>query len=492
MERPPNGDPTVGQKSTESRGLDLSDKPKHFCGVAGMSLSTDCVPFLRKALRVIQHRGQESAGISVFDGRIKTIRGMGLVHEVLNPRALANLRGNSGIGHVRYSTTGSSCAENCAPLTVTTLHGDISIAHNGDIVNAERLRSKLQAEGWAFLTTTDSEIIVRLIANELSQNLDPIRAIKNTMRLIDGAYSLAVQVNSRVFGVRDPYGFRPLCLGRLQDGYAIASESCVFDVLQGEFVRDVQPGEIVEITSTSFQSHSVPAMPNRAHCMFEWVYFARPDSIIEGVEVYEARKRLGQILAQEQPAEADVVVPVPDSGRAHAMGYAEVLGIPYEEGFMKNRYVERTFIMPEQVARDEGVALKLNPILSTIKGKRVVLVDDSIVRGTTMRRIVQMTRRAGAKEVHVRIGCPPVRAPCYYGIDMKTREQFAATNRTIPEIAKLITADSVGYTSIQGLVKALGIPENDLCMACLTGEYPTKIPGERTRFQRRLDVKDDM
>ncbi len=466
----------------------MSDKPKHFCGVAGMTLTVECVSQLRKGLRVIQHRGQESAGISVFDGRIKTVRGMGLVHEVLNHRSLANIRGNSGIGHVRYSTTGSSCAENCAPISVTTLHGDLSLAHNGDIVNAEKLRQKLQSEGWAFLTTTDSEIIVRLMANELSQNPDPIRAIKNTMRLIDGAYSMTVQVNNRVFGVRDPFGFRPLALGRLHDGYAVASESCVFEVLMGEFIRDIVPGEIVEITPQGFQSHSVPSMPNKAHCMFEWVYFARPDSIIDGLEVYEARKHLGRILAEEQPVEGDVVVPVPDSGRAHAMGFAEASGIPYEEGFMKNRYVERTFIMPEQNARDEGVALKLNPIRTTIEGKRVVLVDDSIVRGTTMRRIVQMTRRAGAKEVHVRIGCPPIRAPCYYGIDMKTREQFAATNRTTQEIAKLITADSVGYISLQGLVKALGMPETELCMACLTGEYPTNVPGERTRFQQRLDV----
>jgi amidophosphoribosyltransferase len=466
----------------------MSDNPKHFCGVAGMTLTVDCVNLLRKGLRVIQHRGQESAGISIFDGRIKTVRGMGLVHEVLNQRSLANIRGNCGIGHVRYSTTGTSSAENCAPISVTTLHGDISLAHNGDIVNSDKLRQKLQGEGWAFLTTTDSEIIVRLMATEISQNPDPIRAIKNTMKMIDGAYSMTVQVNSRVFGVRDPYGFRPLALGRLHYGYALASESCVFEVLQGEMVRDVAPGEIIEITPHSYQSHSVPAMPNRAHCMFEWVYFARPDSIVDGVEVYEARKKLGQILAREQPVEADVVVPIPDSGRAHAMGYAEASGIPYEEGFMKNRYVERTFILPEQSAREEGVALKLNPIRSSIDGKRVILVDDSIVRGTTMRRIIQMTRRAGAKEVHVRIGCPPVKAPCYYGVDMKTREQFAATNRSVPEIAKLITADSLGYTSLQGLVKALGITETELCMACLTGEYPTNVPGEKTRFQQKLDV----
>jgi amidophosphoribosyltransferase len=466
----------------------VTDKPKHFCGVAGMALTTNVVPLLRKSLRVLQHRGQESAGIAVFDVRIRSLKGMGLVREVLTPASLGNMKGNSGIGHVRYSTTGSSCAENCAPIVVTTLQGEVALAHNGDIVNADKMRAKLQAEGWAFLTTTDSEIIVRLMANELSQNPDPIRAIKNTMRIIDGAYSITAMFGGRVFGMRDPLGFRPLCIGRLHDGYGLASESAVFDVLQGEFIRDVAPGEIVEITPQGFQSHSIPAMPHRAHCMFEWVYFARPDSIIDGLEVYTSRKRLGQILAEEHPCDADVVVPVPDSGRAHALGYAEVAGLPYEEGFMKNRYVERTFIMPEQTARDESVLLKLNPIRSTIRGKRVVIVDDSIVRGTTMRRIVQMTRRAGAKEVHVRIGCPPVRAPCYYGIDMKTREQFAATNRTPEEISRLITADSVGYTSVQGLVRALGLPEGDLCMACLTGEYPSNVPGEKMRFQRKLDV----
>jgi len=466
----------------------VTDKPKHFCGVAGMALTTNVVPLLRKSLRVLQHRGQESAGIAVFDVRIRSLKGMGLVREVLTPASLGNMKGNSGIGHVRYSTTGSSCAENCAPIVVTILQGEVALAHNGDIVNADKMRAKLQAEGWAFLTTTDSEIIVRLMANELSQNPDPIRAIKNTMRIIDGAYSITAMFGGRVFGMRDPLGFRPLCIGRLHDGYGLASESAVFDVLQGEFIRDVAPGEIVEITPQGFQSHSIPAMLHRAHCMFEWVYFARPDSIIDGLEVYTSRKRLGQILAEEHPCDADVVVPVPDSGRAHALGYAEVAGLPYEEGFMKNRYVERTFIMPEQTARDESVLLKLNPIRSTIRGKRVVIVDDSIVRGTTMRRIVQMTRRAGAKEVHVRIGCPPVRAPCYYGIDMKTREQFAATNRTPEEISRLITADSVGYTSVQGLVRALGLPEGDLCMACLTGEYPSNVPGEKMRFQRKLDV----
>jgi amidophosphoribosyltransferase len=467
----------------------MQDKPEHHCGVIGFALSCDAVPYLKRGLRVIQHRGQEAAGIAVSNGRsIRFLRGMGLVHEVLNGPNFNAMSGNKGIGHVRYSTTGSSCVENCQPIVVTTLAGDVALAHNGDIVNAEKLRQKLQSEGWAFLTTTDSEIIVRMMATELSLSPDPIRAIKNVMKVIEGAYSLTVMIGDRVFGIRDPLGFRPLCIGRFPEGYALASESAVFDVMGGEFVRDVAPGEIIEISQTGYTSTKISTPAHSAHCMFEWVYFARPDSVLDGNEVYQVRKNLGRILAKEQPVEADVVVAVPDSGRAHALGFAEVSGIPYEEGFMKNRYVERTFIMPEQTMRDEGVLLKLNPIISTMKGKRVVIVDDSIVRGTTMRRIVQMTRRAGAKEVHVRIGCPPIIAPCYYGIDMKTRDQFAAVNRTFDDIARLITADSVGYTSLKGLVQALEIDENDLCLACINGEYPTVIAGEKMRFQKKLEV----
>jgi amidophosphoribosyltransferase len=478
----------LGQAPLNSEGMSIEDSPEDHCGVVGMALSCDALPSLKKALRIIQHRGQEAAGVAVFDGgRIQYLRGMGLVHEVLTGRAYNALSGNVGIGHVRYSTTGSSIAENSQPITVTTLAGDLALAHNGDIVNAGRLRAKLQSEGWGFLTTSDTEIIIRMMATELSQSPDPIRAIKNVMKVIEGSYSLTVMLGTRVFGIRDPMGFRPLCIGKLPNGYSVASESSVFDVLQGEIVRDVAPGEIVEITPTGFMSSKTVSPPHKAHCMFEWVYFARPDAVIDGKEVYQVRKRLGRILAEEQPVDADVIIAVPDSGRAHALGFAEVSKIPYEEGFMKNRYIERTFILPEQSQRDEGVLLKLNPIRSTVKDKRVVIVDDSIVRGTTMRRIVMMTRRAGAKEVHVRIGCPPIKAPCFYGIDMKTREQFAATNRSFEEIAKLITADSVGYTSIKGLVKALEMEESDLCMACLNGEYPTHIQGEKMRFQQRLD-----
>jgi len=454
-----------------------------------MALEGDAVPHLKKALRIIQHRGQEAAGIAVYNGKtISYHRGMGLVHEVLVGRQYNSLVGNTGIGHVRYSTSGSSCAENCQPITVTTKEGDLALAHNGDIVNAASIRTKLQSEGWAFLTSTDSEIIVRIMATELSISPDPIRAIKTVMKTLEGAYSITMMLGGRVFGFRDPYGFRPLCLGKLPNGYVLASESSIFDVLRGEFIRDILPGEIVEITPTGVTSTRTPASPHKAHCMFEWVYFARPDAVIDGQEVYQVRTNIGHILAKEQPVEADVVVPVPDSGRAHALGYAEGSGIPYAEGFMKNRYIERTFILPDQSQRDEGVLLKLNPIRSTVAGKRVVIVDDSIVRGTTMLKIVQMTRRAGAKEVHVRIGCPPVIAPCFYGVDMKTREQFAALNRTPQQIAELITADSVGYISQAGLVEALGIPESELCLACVNGEYPTRIVGERMRFQKTLEV----
>ncbi|NLI73902.1 MAG: amidophosphoribosyltransferase [Euryarchaeota archaeon] len=465
----------------------MGDSPKHFCGIVAMSSNADVKYDIKKALRVIQHRGQEATGIAIHDGNsIKYVRRMGLVHEVLIGPEYDAMGGNIGIGHVRYSTTGTSCAQDCQPIVVTTNVGDAAIGHNGDLVNAAKLRTKLQNYGWAFLTNTDSEIIIRMLATELTQNSDPIKAIRTVMRNLDGAYALVFMVGKRVFGARDPLGLRPLCIGKLENGYSIASESAVFDILQGDFVRDVAPGEIVEITPSGFTSHQATTHPHTAHCMFEWVYFARPDSIIDGREVYDVRKKLGQTLAREQPVIADVVIPVPDSGRANALGYAQESGIMYEEGLMKNRYVERTFILPDQSKREEGVSLKLNPIRSTIVDKRVVVVDDSIVRGTTLRKIVQMLRHAGAKEVHVRIGCPPIIAPCYYGVDMKTRDYFIAAGRTFDEIAELIGADSVGYTSVKGLRDSLDLSEQDLCMACLTAEYPTCVPGERMRFQKTL------
>lgn len=464
--------------------------PKHSCGVLGLALHEDVTQAAYKALRILQHRGQENAGISVYDGHsIHTVKGVGLVHEVLTHSSMAKLVGNTAIGHVRYSTAGSKCEINSQPIEVETKHGDIAIAHNGDITNAEDLREKYLTKGWAFLTDSDSEIIIRLLAKQINTHDDPIKAIRNTMAEIDGAYSLTILIDETVYAVRDPYGFHPLCLGMLDNGYVVASESAAIDVLRGDFVCDVQPGEIVEMKADGFRIYPTLSKENKAHCMFEWVYFARPDSIMDGKEAYDVRRNIGKILARECPADADVVIPVPDSGRAHGIGYAECSGIPYEEGFMKNRYIERTFIMPDQKKREAGVLLKLNPIRSTIEGKRLVVVDDSIVRGTTLRKLVQMLRRAGAKEVHVRIGCPPIVAPCYYGVDMKSRDQFVATNRSIEEIAELITADSLGYISIEGLVEALGIPENDLCLACVNSKYPTNIQGETHRFQSRLSDK---
>lgn len=438
-------------------------------------------------MRVLQHRGQESAGIAVYNNGIKVIKGMGLAHQALKAEDVKNLKGDRGIGHVRYSTFGSSTIENAQPIVVSTNYGDIALCHNGEIVNADKIMDELKKKGWAFITSSDSEIAVRLLANDIANTGDPVKSLKNLMVMLQGSYSMTIMIDNRVFAIRDPYGMRPLCVGRTKVGYAAASESVVFDTLGGEFIRDVEPGEIVEMLPSEVKSIKTGLAKGRAHCMFEWVYIARADSTIETKLVYEVRRRIGQQLAKEQPVQADVVVPIPDSGRSHAIGYAEVSGIPYSEGLMKNRYVERTFIMPEQSERTTNVMLKLNPLKSVIKDKRVVLVDDSIVRGTTIRQIVQLVRNAGAKEVHVRVGSPPIRAPCYFGIDMKTRDQFAATGRTIEEIGKMITADSIGYISVDGLVEAIGLPAGDLCLGCLTEEYPMPVPGEKVRYQKKLD-----
>ena len=463
------------------------DHPQEECGVFATASVANVSIDIFYALRVLQHRGQESAGIAVYNNGIKAIKGMGLAHQALKTDDVNNLKGQLGIGHVRYSTVGSSNLENAQPIVVSTNYGDIALAHNGEIVNADKIMDELKKKGWAFITSSDSEIAVRLLANDISSTGDPVRSVKNLMSMLQGSYSMTIMIDSRVFAIRDPLGFRPLCVGRTKSGFAAASESVVFDTLGGEFIRDVEPGEIVEMLPGEIRSIKTGLSKGKAHCMFEWVYIARADSCIDGKLVYEVRSRIGQRLAKEQPVDADVVVPIPDSGRSHAIGYSEESGIRYSEGLMKNRYVERTFIMPEQSDRVTSVMLKLNPPKSVIKDKRVVLVDDSIVRGNTIRQIVQIVRNAGAKEVHVRVGSPPIRAPCYFGIDMKTREQFAATGRTIEEIGKMITADSIGYISVEGLVDAIGHPASDLCLGCLTEEYPMSVPGEKVRYQKKLD-----
>lgn len=463
------------------------EHPQDECGVFATASITHATIDIFYALRVLQHRGQESAGIAVYNNGIKALKGMGLAHQALRADDLHNLKGEMGIGHVRYSTVGSSSPENAQPVVMSTNYGDIALAHNGEIVNGDILRDGLKKKGWAFATTSDSEIIIRMLANDISNTGDPVRSVKNVMSSLIGSYSITLMVDNRVFALRDPLGMRPLCVGRTKGGYAAASESVVFDTLGGEFMRDVEPGELVELLPGEIRSTKTGLARGKAHCMFEWVYIARADSCLDGHLVYDVRRRIGQCLAKEQPVDADVIVPVPDSGRSHSMGYAETSGIPYSEGLMKNRYVERTFIMPEQNDRSTNVMLKLNPLKSVIRDKRIVLVDDSIVRGTTMRKIVQLVRNAGAKEVHVRIGSPPIRTPCYFGIDMKTRDQFAATGRTVEDIAKMLTADSLGYISVDGLVDAIGHSASDLCLGCLTGEYPLPVEGEKVRFQKKLD-----
>lgn len=464
------------------------EHPQEECGVFAIASISNVSIDIFYALRVLQHRGQESAGIAVYNNGIKAIKGMGLAHQALKPDDVKKLTGEQGIGHVRYSTVGSSNIENAQPIVVSTNFGDIALAHNGEIVNANNIMDELKKKGWAFITSSDSEIAVRLLANDIANTQDPVKSLKNLMSILQGSYSMTIMIGNRVFAIRDPLGIRPLCAGRTKGGFAAASESVVFDTLGGEFIRDVDPGEIIELLPGEIKSYKTGLSKGKAHCMFEWVYIARADSCIDGKLVYEVRRRIGQRLAKEQPVEADVVVPIPDSGRSHAIGYSEQSGIRYSEGLMKNRYVERTFIMPEQSERVTSVMLKLNPLKSVIKDKRVVLVDDSIVRGNTIRQIVQIVRGAGAKEVHVRVGSPPIRAPCYFGIDMKTREQFAATGRTIEEIGKMITADSLGYISVEGLVDAIDLPAGDLCLGCLTEEYPMPVAGEKVRYQKKIDA----
>ena len=463
---------------------DTMTGPKHSCGVIGICSAADVADDIFKALRIIQHRGQESAGISVFSGKdIVTEKGSGHVGDAIRPDALRSLKGRCGIGHVRYSTAGSKSVMNAQPLTVTTGFGTVAIAHNGDITNYAELKEKYLRSVASFLTDSDTELAVRSIVGNMARCNDPVEAIKSMMYETEGAYSLTVLMNGRLFGIRDPHGIRPLCIGRTDGGHIIASESAAIDALNGTFIRDIAPGEIVEVKNDRFTSHKTAFSRRRAHCMFEWVYFARPDSVIDGREVYEVRKRIGEILAKEHPADVDSVMPIPDSGRAQAIGFSDASGIRYEEGLMKNRFSERTFILPDQKERELAVSMKMNPIKSTVRGKCLAVVDDSVVRGTTLRKLILMLRDAGAKEVHVRIGCPPVIAPCYYGVDMKTKDQFAACGRTEEEICRMVGADSLGYISIAGLVEAIEKPERHLCMACLNGRYPTRIPGGSRMFQ---------
>lgn len=440
------------------------------CAVFGIYSKGNVFSHIFDGLYSLQHRGQESAGIATYkNGQISIHKAMGLVCDVFKD---VYLEGNSGIGHVRYSTTGASILENAQPIVINYAKGSFAIAHNGNIVNSKELKFLLEKRGSIFSTTTDTEIIAQLIAQEHVRTDDFIEGIKNAMKLLNGAYCLTILHDGDIIAVRDPWGFRPLVLGKSDNGYAVASESCALDTLDMKLVRDIKPSEILVINN-NLESYT-GRKERTAHCIFEYVYFARPDSVIDGKSVYEVRKNLGKILAKEAPVDAEMVVAVPDSGITTAIGYSETSKIKYGEGMIKNRYCGRTFILPEQDQRERSVKLKLNPIVSEINGKTIVLIDDSIVRGTTLKRLIGILRAAGALKIHVRISCPPIKYPCFYGIDMQSRREFIASRKEIDAIRKEIGADSLAYTSIDGLVKAIGMPRNKLCLACLNEDYPTK------------------
>ena len=461
------------------------------CGIVGLALndreSDNAALPIYYALYALQHRGQESTGITVHDGKsARTLKGMGLVPDVFKKYNLSDLKGFVGIGHVRYSTTGDSTIENSQPLIVNFMDRTIAIAHNGNLVNSADLIAEFEAEGQVFLTSSDTEVIARLLVKELLKT-DILGAVEEVMKRLVGSYSLTILVDDTLVVVRDPLGFKPLCLGELDGGYVVTSESAAIDTIGGKLIRDVRPGEVLIFKDGRYSSHQLFKTKNTAHCVFEYIYFARADSIIDGQLVYQTRIRIGERLLDEHAIDADIISPVPDSGITFAIGYSKKSGIDYIEGLMKNRYIGRTFIMPDQNMRETAVRLKLNTIRQNLEGKKVILMDDSIVRGTTSRRIVDMVRKAGAEEVHMRIGSPPIMSPCYLGIDMATRDELVAAHKTVAGVEAVINADSLGYVSVEGLVEAVGIPEDDLCLGCLTGVYPVEIPGEQCK-RRQLTL----
>jgi amidophosphoribosyltransferase len=444
------------------------------CGVFGVFGHEEASKLTYLGLYALQHRGQESAGIVSSDGgELHLHRAMGDVEEIFTPAVLANLPGDLAIGHTRYSTAGDKALLNAQPIMIDCNKGKVALGHNGNLTNAAEWRRKLEHRGSIFQTNSDTEVIVHLLARSQARNLTG--ALGDALNQVEGAYSLLVLTTDELIAVRDPRGFRPLNLGRLGDSWLVASETCAFDLLNAQYVREIEPGEMVRISRSGIESvHFAPEKP-RQQCIFEHVYFARPDSIIFGRSVTESREALGRTLAKEHPVDADIVVPVPDSGVPAAVGFALESRIPFRMGLIRNHYIGRTFIEPSQAIRNFGVKLKLNPVRSLIEGQRVVLVDDSIVRGTTSRKIVRMVREAGAKEVHVRISCPPTISPCYYGVDTPTREELIASSSTPEEICKFIGADSLGYVSLAGLKRAVNDTKGDYCTSCYTGVYPTDL-----------------
>ena len=442
------------------------------------------------ALFALQHRGQESAGIAVTDGNeIKIHTCMGLVSQAFTETNLALLQGYISIGHNRYSTTGSSRPMNAQPIIAKSDGLTIALAHNGNIINAKLLRDELQERGYHFHTSSDSEVIANLILASTGQNWQG--KIEYAMHRLQGAYSLVILTENKLIGVRDPFGVRPLCLGTIDSGWSIASESCALDHIGAQFIREIDPGEILVIDSQGVKSFKKES-DRKALCIFEYIYFARPDSIIQGKLLYPAREAMGRILAEEYPVDADFVMGVPDSATAAGIGYSHASGIPYCEGLLKNRYVGRTFIEPDQRIRELGVQLKFNPLSRIIAGKRLVVVDDSIVRGTTTPRVVNLLRKAGASEVHLRICAPPIRYPCFFGVDMATKWELIAAKKTIPEIREHLGADSLGYLSLDGLIRAVDLPKDIFCLACFTGAYPIPVQIEMDKLALEALPEEDL
>ncbi len=466
-----------------------SDKLGEECGVFGIYDfdGNDVASTVYYGLFALQHRGQESCGIAVSDtkgpkGKVVSVKEMGLLNENFTPDVLEKLRGDIGIGHVRYSTAGSSTRENAQPLVLNYVKGTLGLAHNGNLINAPQLRHELEYTGAIFQTTIDSEVIAYHIARERLKSKSVEEAVGRAMQKIKGAYSLIVMSPRKLIGARDPYGFRPLCIGKRDNAYILASETCALDTVGADFVRDVEPGEIVTISpENGIVSDKSMCLPKekQGRCVFEYIYFARPDSHIDGVSVYDSRILAGKFLAIDSPAEADLVVGVPESGNCAALGYAMQSGIPYGQAFVKNTYVGRTFIKPKQKNRENSVQVKLNAVREAVNGKRIIMIDDSIVRGTTSDRIVRMLREAGAKEVHMRVSSPPFLWPCYFGTDVPAREQLIAYNRSVEEIRKIIGADSLGYLRMERLEEIVG--NLNICKGCFTGQYPLTPPTEDIR-----------
>ena len=454
------------------------------CGIVGIHSSDDSknvAPFVYYCLYALQHRGQESAGIASFNSTegLKYYCGMGLITDVFRDYEIQNLEGSMAVGHVRYSTTGQSKLENSQPFVIDFGDGFIAMAHNGDIVNSEELRNELISEGFYFRSDSDSEVICYMLKREHYDNKkDVLEAIEAVCKKLVGSYALTILIDGDLYGVRDPMGIKPLAIAKRGDDFILASETVAFDVVNAEYIRDVVPGEIVHFENDEVNSHMLESAGKckLSHCMFEYVYFARPDSTIDGINVYETRVHIGEQLHKLYPIDADFVIPVPDSSIPAAIGYARASGIPYGEGLIKNRYVGRTFIMPTQEERELAVRLKLNPIKSAIKGKKIILIDDSIVRGTTSKKLLDLVKEAEPAEIHFLVGCPPVISPCYYGVAMATKKELIAANYSIEEIQEQLKVDSLGYITLEALVEAIGMPEENLCLGCVNEKYPTEIP----------------